>query len=452
MTRGVLLCLLAAAGLARDTNVVLIVADDLGYADLACYGHPFHETPALDRLAAEGLRCTRGYANAPNCAPTRAALMSGQYAPRTGVYTVNTSSRGKAKHRRLVPIENRRTLADGVVTLAEVFREAGYVTACMGKWHLGEDPRSQGFDVNVGGCRWGHPKSYHAPYRNPAMKDGPEGEYLTDRLGKEAARFVGEHADEPFLLYLPFYAVHTPIRPRADLEEHYAGKEGAEDHHVGYAAMVTALDQAVGRVLAALDEHGVAEDTLVVFLSDNGGHARFTDMAPLRGSKGQLHEGGVRVPWIVRWPGRVEPGSTSDVPQVGLDLFPTLCAAAGVEVPGGKVLDGVDLLPLWTRGEAPEREALFFHFPAYLQAYLPEQGRWRITPSGALVTRRWKLIERFEDGRLELYDLLADPGETDECSAEHAEVAARLRDRLVAWRAEVDAPLPTEPEPAYEGE
>ena len=445
-----LLLTLCSVAAAQRTNVVLMVADDLGWTDLGCYGHATHETPHLDGLAAQGLRCTHAYANAPNCAPTRAALMSGQLAPRTGVYTVGSPARGKTERRRLIPIENRTVLADEQVTLAEAFQAAGYATAVMGKWHLGDDPTTQGFDVNVGGLDWGHPKRYHSPYKNPRLEDGPDGEYLTDRLGEEAARFIGAHADEPFFLYLPFYAVHTPIQPRADLAAHYEGVEGVP--HVGYAAMVTSTDQAVGRVLAALDEHGVADRTVVVFFSDNGGHAKFTSMAPLRGSKGQLYEGGVREPLIVRWPGRVAPGTVSDVPQIGTDLYPTLCAAAGVPVPEGKLLDGVDLVPLWTRGEAPAREALYWHFPAYLQGYLDIHGHWRITPSGSVRAGRWKLIERFETGALELYDVVGDVSEAHECSAEHPEIVARLHGMMKAWRAETGAPVPTELNPEYVGD
>ncbi|MDA1263770.1 MAG: sulfatase, partial [Planctomycetota bacterium] len=318
-----LLALATCAAAQKRTNVVLLLADDLGYTDLGCYGHPFHETPNLDGLAAEGLRCTRGYANAPNCAPTRAALMSGMYSPRTGVYTVGTSERGKSKSRLLIPIPNTTELADEVVTLAEAFDAAGYVTGHFGKWHLGEDASTQGFDVNVGGWSAGSPRGgYHGPYKNPFL-EGPEGEYLTDRLGAEAAAFIGEHAAEPFFLYLPFYSVHTPIQPRKDLKDHFAAKANPREHHVAYAAMVTALDQAVGQVLGALDEHDLTENTIVVFLSDNGGHGKFTKMTPLRGSKGQLFEGGIREPWIVRWPARVEPG-TSDALQIGLDLYPSL--------------------------------------------------------------------------------------------------------------------------------
>ncbi len=443
-----------AAQVPSRPNLVLILADDLGYGDLACYGHPYHRTPNLDRLAAEGLRCTRGYAPAPNCAPTRAALMTGRYAPATGIYTVGTSKRGSASDRRLIPIPNRTVLEERWVTLAESLRAAGYVTGLFGKWHLGSDPRIQGFDEALAGGIQGHPKSYFSPYHLPALEDGPRGEYLTDRLGEEAAAFITRHAAEPFFLYLPFYAVHSPHQARPDLIARYS------DRPVGaarYAAMVSALDEAVGRVLKALDAAGLSEKTLVVFLSDNGpyqppGAPDLQSAGPLRGGKGELYEGGIREPWIVRWPSRVPAGGECAVPQIALDLYPTFCSAAGIGGEELPPLDGVDLLPLWCGGEAPERDGLFFHFPVYLESYSRadrRQGRWRETPSGALVTSRWKLIERFESGAFELYDLEADPGEGGECSARYPKVRARLAERLARWREAVGAPVPTEPNPLY---
>ncbi len=450
----ILLCATASPARGQDpeprTNLVLILADDVGWKDLGCYGHPLHETPHLDRLAAEGVRSTDAYANAPNCAPSRAALMSGLYGPRTGIYTVGKSTRGKSENRRLIPTENRTVLADEVRTLAEVLGDAGYATAAIGKWHLGPDPTSQGFQLGIGGSP-GHPQSYTSPYGNPSIPDGPEGEYLTDRLASEAEKFVAAHAHEPFFLYLPFFTAHTPIQGRPDLVEYYeaARREAGSEHHVGYAAMIGALDEAVGRVLAALDEHGLRERTLVVFLSDNGGHARFTDMAPLRGSKGMLYEGGIRVPMIARWPGHIPAGQVSHVPQIALDLFPTFVEVAGARAP--ELLDGVSLVELWTAGRAPDREALFWHFPAYLQAYLPGQGDWRTTPAGAIRVGDYKLIEYFEDGRLELYDLRDDLGESRDLTALIPGKAAELHAELVRWRKATGAPVPSTPNPEYGG-
>ncbi len=431
-------------------NIVLLYADDLGYGDLGCYGNALHETPVIDQLAAEGLRFSDAYANAPNCAPSRAALMSGQYAPRTGVYTVNSSARGKSKHRMLIPIENRPDLEGDVLTIAEVLQGAGYATAHVGKWHLGADPTEQGFDVNRGGSRAGHPKSYHSPYKNVPLDEGPQGEYLTDRLAQEACAFIAEHAEEPFFLYLSFYSVHTPIQGREDLVEHYRAK-GLEGKAAGFAAMVGAVDEAVGCVLGCLEELQLEENTLVLFYSDNGGHGRHSDMGPLRGAKGMLHEGGIRVPLIARWPGRVAPGTTSAAPVIGVDLFPTFAELARAAVPEEKVLDGESLVPLLTNGDAPRREALYWHFPAYLEGSTQEQGRWRATPGGVIRCGDWKLIENFENGRLDLYDLARDVGETRDLAATQTKRALELLARLRRWRASIGAPVPTERNPEYEG-
>lgn len=447
MVRLITALLLAAGLFASDRpNIVLIVADDLGWKDLGCYGHPVHRTPHLDQLAAEGLRLTDAYASAPNCAPTRAAILSGQYAPRTGVYTVGSSKRGKSKNRALIPVENRTDLDEGVVTLAETLQASGYRTACMGKWHLSKDPRDHGFDVNVAGTTWGHPKRYHSPYGNPFLEDGEKGEYLTDRLASEAASFISESTESPFFLYLPFYTVHTPIQPRKDRLA--AVKDRVGDHHAAYAAMVEGMDEAIGVVLASVQARGIEEETLVVFLSDNGGHGRYTDMGPLSGSKGMMNEGGIRVSWIVHQPGTI-PVGVSSVPQIGVDLYPTLCEAAGAALPA-QPLDGVSLLDHWKGGKKPERDALYFHFPVYLQAYLPEQGNWRLTPSSAIREGRFKLIETFEDGELRLYNLAKDPAEANECSARHPDVVQRLHQKLARWREEIGAEVPTERNPEYE--
>ena len=258
-------------------NIVLLVADDMGWRDLGCTGHPVHETEAIDGLAREGVRFTQAYANAPNCAPSRAALLSGLYAPRTGVFTVGTASRGKTGYRKLLVPTNRTDLDLEFVTLAEALRAGGYRTGHVGKWHLGPDPCTQGFDVNVAGGTAGHPKGYRSPYRNANLPDGPDGEYLTDRLGEEAVRFIEEEDGRPFFLYLPFYSVHTPIQGRSDLHEYYKAmaSEGV-DVKPGYAAMVTALDEAVGEVLAALEREGLEENTIVFFSSEGGTGTRNT--------------------------------------------------------------------------------------------------------------------------------------------------------------------------------
>lgn len=435
----------------RRPNVVLFYADDLGWKDLGCYGNGFHETPRLDQLAREGMLFRAAYANAPNCAPSRASLMTGLYTPRHGVYTVAPSTRGKSQHRKLLVPATKRALEPESWTLAEALGTAGYRCASIGKWHLGESPTTQGFEFNAGGTQRGHPKSYFSPYSNPALADGPEGEHLTARLTAEALGFLEEAREGPFFLYLPYFAVHTPIQAREDLAAKYRERKGDNEGRLPrpeYAAMVEAMDQSVGAVLDKLDELELATHTLVIFSSDNGGHGRQTSMAPLRGSKGMLYEGGIREPFFVRWPGRVEAGSASDAVVIGTDLFPTLLEAAGIALPEGRVLDGESLVPLLTGAGELEREAVFWHFPAYLQGYDKTQ-RWRTTPASAVRAGPYKLLEFFEDGRLELYDLEADIGETQDLAEELPEVRARLHAQLVAWREAVAAPVPSELNPEY---
>jgi arylsulfatase len=427
-------------------NIVFILADDVGWRDPAFMGSDFHETPHLDRLAGQGMTFTAAYANGANCAPTRAALLSGQYAPRTGVYTVGSPRRGRDEDRRLRPAPSRRTLPSAVVTLAETLGAAGYVTASVGKWHLGNDPnhgpRAQGFDVNVGGHALGHPTSYVSPYGNPELPDGPDGEHLTARLTDEAITFIEAHRDERFFLYLPYYAAHTPLQPEHERLAKYRDKApGALHRHPRYAALLEGMDAGIGRVLDALDAHDLAGRTLVVFMSDNGGTRATTSMAPLRGSKGMFYEGGIRVPLVARWPGRIAAGATCDVPVIGLDWYPTLVEIAGA-APPDRTLDGTSLVPLLTGSGPIGRDALYWHFPAYLEARARKEDPWRTTPCGAVRSGDLKLIEFFEDGRLELYDLEADPGETTNLVAARPAAAAALHRDLRRWRRGINAAMP----------
>jgi len=446
----------------RPPNIVFLFIDDLGWRDVGFMGSTFYETPHIDRLAHGGMIFTDAYSNAPNCAPTRACLMSGQYGPRHGVYTVGSSTRGKAKGRRLIPIENNTTLSADVVTLAESLKAAGYATCHLGKWHLGgkpdTKPEGQGFDVNVGGNHAGHPRTYFSPYKNPDLPDGSGGEYLTDRLTDEAVRFIDAHRDGPFFLYLAHYAVHTPLQAKKELVEKYKKKEpsGGHDHPV-YAAMIDSLDRGVGRILGRLDDLGLADDTLVVFFSDNGGCGGYealgiqgleiTSQAPLKGGKGTLCEGGIRVPMAVRWPGRVPAGTRCEAPVIGLDFYPTMLEVAGAKPPAGQVLDGESLVPLMTQKGDLDRDAIYWHFPAYLQG---GGGTWRTTPGGVIRSGDWKLIEYFEDGRLELYNLRNDIGETTNLAKKMPEKTTELHNRMLAWRKELGAPVPTEKNPKFD--
>ena len=437
-------------------NIVLFLIDDLGWTDVGCFGSQFYETPHIDRLAEQGMRFTSAYANAPNCAPTRACLMSGQYTPRHGVFTVGTSERGKSRLRRLIPVRNRTVLPAETHTLAEALRQAGYATCHLGKWHLGNTsdtaPSAQGFDVTVGSDIHIGRVAHFSPYGSSDLSDGPDGEYLTDRLTDEAIEFVRMDRQQPFFLYLAHHAVHTPVRAKADKVERYHRKPPAgEHHHAEYAAMIESVDESVGRIAEALDELDLSRNTLVVFFSDNGGHARFTSNAPLRGSKGMLYEGGIRVPMIARWPGRVPAGATCDTPVIGIDFFATFVELAEGNLPADQAVDGASLSPLLDNPQATrDSRELYWHFPAYLEPYTREQGRWRTTPAGAIRQDDWKLLEYFEDGRTELYNLRYDVGETNDLAERLPARRDRLAGALRAWRRSVNAPVPTELNPDYQ--
>jgi arylsulfatase A-like enzyme len=433
----------AGASPKRKPNFVFIFIDDLGWKDAGFMGSAYYQTPNIDRLAAEGLVFTSAYSGAPNCAPSRACLMSGQYTPRHGVYTVGTSERGRAELRKLIPTENTTNLDSEIVALPKALKSGGYTSACIGKWHLGSKspyrPVDRGFDVQFERNHGGH-----------FSKDG---EYLTDRLTDEAIKFVEANKGGPFFLYLSHHAVHTPIQAKAELIEKYKNKKPTEAHNnPTYAAMIESVDQGVGRLMDKLDELGLTENTAVFFFSDNGGYANATSMVPLRGSKGMLYEGGIRVPLIVRWPGTIKPGSVCDVPVIGVDFYPTMLDMAGVPNPSGHILDGRSIVPLLKGRSALERRAIFWHFPAYLEAYNEEQWPWRTTPAGAVRQGDWKLIEFFEDGKAELYNLADDIGEKNDLAGTMPDKVRELHRVLAEWRRNLGAPVPTEKNPQYDPE
>lgn len=454
----------------RPPNVIVFVADDLGQRDVACYGSTFYETPHIDRLAAEGARFTDAYAACPVCSPTRAALLTGLWPQRTGVTDyigAPTRPDDWKRNTRLLPAPCADRLALENITLAEALKSAGYATFFGGKWHLGPEghwPEDQGFEVNRGGCDAGGPytgKQYFSPYNNPRLSNGPPGEHLPDRLAGEAAAFIEAHRDKPFLVYLPFYDVHTPLMARADLREKYLakrrnlglkerwGREGprevrlSQDHAV-YAGMVEAMDLAVGKVLAKLDALDLTRDTLVIFTSDNGGLSTSegwpTSNAPLRAGKGWLYEGGIREPLLVRWPARIKPGLTIATPVSSPDLMPTLLDAAGVAPKSRPATDGISLLPTLSGTPPPERP-LFWHYPHY--------GNQGGAPSAAVRLGDWKLIEWFEDGRSELFDVAQDPAESRDLATAEPDRVKQLKDILHRWQQSVGAKFPT-PNPAYD--
>ncbi len=437
-------------------NIVMVYVDDLGWRDVGFMGSDFYETPNVDRLASEGMVFTNAYACAPNCAPSRACLMSGQYSPRHGIYTVGSSERGKAKDRKLIPTPNRTTLPMDKITIAEMLKQAGYKTAHAGKWHLGEGensgPQSQGFDVNIGGYQAGSPRSYFSPYQNPYLEDGPEGEHLTDRITSESIRFIEQNKQNPFFLYLSFYAVHTPLRAKEELIERYEEKPKGERHnHATYAAMVENTDWNIGRVLDTLDELELSENTVVIFYSDNGGYGPATTMKPLRGAKGMMYEGGIRVPLTVKYPNHIEAGSTCDEAVTGVDFYPTFMELAQGSISEDYPLDGESLMPLLTQTGDFDREALYWHFPAYLQAYHDSTDIWRTTPAGVIRKGDFKLIEFFEDGQLELYNLKEDTGETKNLVDAMPQKANELHQMMRQWRKDLNAPVPSELNPQYQG-
>lgn len=443
------ICLCCNACAATRPNVVHIVVDDLGVMDVGFMGDERYNTPNIDRLAAQSMVFTEGYAPAANCAPSRACVLTGQNPMYHGVYTVGSSERGKARTRKIIPTQNSTVVADKHVLLTEVFKEQGYLVAQVGKWHIGEDPTTQGVDINVAGNDRGGPGTYFSPYKVSHLSDGPKGEYLTDRLTTEAIKILEAHKDEKFFLYFPFYTVHTPIQGKPELIENYAGRD---DVHHEYAAMVESLDQNVGRLMEALDRLGLTENTIVVFTSDNGGIRDFSPQDPYRAGKGSYYEGGVRVPFAVRWPGVVEAGSKSDVPVTGLDFYPTYLEILGLKP--NKPLDGTSLLGLLKGTDTIAKRPLFWHFPIYLQAYNPktDDGRdplFRTRPGSTMRYGKWKLHHYFEDMTYELYDLDADAGERHDLAESMPGKVAELATMLDAWRTEHQAPIPTEPNPGY---
>ncbi len=444
----------------RRPNIIFVLADDLGWTDLGCYGSEYYETPHIDRLAAGGMKFSYGYSCGPNCQPTRAALLSGQYAPRTGIYTVGSRDRFDTSHRPLVPLENVTALALEKITIAEALRDAGYATGMFGKWHLGNGrehhPLEQGFDEAISS------NGRHFNFRTSPKVDVPEGTYLADFLTDRAVDFIERHAEEPFFLYLPHFAVHSPWHAKESLIAHFRDKRPAGGHRdPTYAAMIASVDESVGRILDALDELDLAEQTLVIFSSDNGGVGGYadagvpqarsiTDNAPLRGGKGMLYEGGVRVPYVFHWPGRIAAGSVCHEPINSVDLYPTLLDVAGAAPPNDYPLDGTSYLTLLT-GDATKlpRRSLYWHFPGYLGS---GKNAWRTTPAGAIQEGTWKLLEFFEDGRLELYNLANDVGQRANLVDSESQRARVMYERLVAWRGEIGAQMPERRERAAQSE
>jgi len=443
------------------TNVVLILIDDLGWTDVGCYGSRYYETPNIDRLASDGMRFTNGYAACNVCSPTRAAIMTGKYPARLLLTQWLPSGRWSPTKNRLREGRYVSNLPLEEVTIAEALREAGYRTGFIGKWHLGTEtyyyPEHQGFDVNVAGRDYGAPGSYFYPFKGTwkipttglaLRKDSPlpgkEGDYLVDRLAEEAETFIRENADKPFFLMLAHYAVHTPLQGKPDKVARY--EKVPKDRRQGkpaYAAMVESVDDSVGRVMRTLRDLGLEDRTLVIFTSDNGGNARVTDNAPLRAGKGTNYEGGLRVPVVVKWPGRTRPGSISDEPVISTDFYPTILAATGQDPRPHQHVDGKSLVPVLTGAGGLDRDTLCWHYPHYNQH--PQSF-----PSSVIRAGDWKLMENLETGQVALYNLADDVGERHNLADRESTKAAELLGRLKAWRDAVGAD-PMRPNPEYEG-
>jgi arylsulfatase A-like enzyme len=437
-------------------NILLIFVDDLGWKDVGYQGSDFHETPHIDKLAKDGMVFSSGYAAAGNCAPSRACLMSGQYTPRHGLYAVGSTRRGAVNQMRMVPVANSKGLRSDIVTLAEVLRDSGYTTGCFGKWHLGSadngtDPKSQGFDVVMDRKQSGS-----------GVRGDPKAVFS---ITASAAGFMQANNESPWFAFVSHHAIHTGLQARRTTLERFEKKTpGGQHKNPLYAACTYELDAGIGMLLAKIDELGERDDTLVVFTSDNGATTE-SPQEPLRGNKGSYHEGGIRVPFVVRWPKRIAAGTTCSVPVSNVDLFPTFLAAAGVEVPDGKILDGESLLPLFADGGTLEREAIFWHFPGYLDRPVL-RGRdplFRTRPVSVIRKGDWKLCLYHEEWQLDggrtrlaannatdLYDLRTDIGERKDLSETNAAKRNELLDDLLGWFDATGAELPNRRNPSYD--
>ena len=444
-------------------NILLVYLDDFGWKDTGYMGSDFYETPHIDKLAAGGMVFTDAYSSAANCAPARASLLSGQYTPRHQIYNVGTKPRGKSAHRRLEHIPGVKILDKDIKTWAHQLQAAGYQTATMGKWHLSEDPIPYGFHINVGGTSNGSPTNgYYPPHgKLPGLQNVPANEYVTDTLSKKACKFITANKDKPWMLYLTHFAVHTPIQAKKELVAKYESKKSGSLHgDVKMATMIQAVDDGLGKIVAKLEELEIRDNTVIMFFSDNGGYGPATDMDPLKGYKGTYYEGGIRVPFFVNWPGVVKPNQKSAEPIIGVDVYPTLCEIGGASLPENQIGDGVSLVKLF-KGEVAnlnqddQPRALFWHFPAYLQSYksVYDEQRdplFRSRPCSVIRKGKWKLIQFFESGDLELYDLENDVAETTNVGSSNPAVMAELVSEAKIWQAQTAAAIPQSLNPEFD--
>ncbi|MBB5268755.1 sulfatase [Algibacter amylolyticus] len=434
-------------------NVVLFVVDDLGWTDMGAYGSDLYQTPNVDKLASEGVLYTDAYSACTVCSPTRASILTGKYPARinlTDWITGHVKKYGKIK----IPEWNQE-LSQDEYTLGEAFQDNGYETFHVGKWHLGEEeknwPEHNGFDENIGGFKAGSPAAhsgggYFSPYNNPRLNDGPDGEYLTERLTNEVVKLIDDNQKKPFFINFWLYNVHTPLEASQEKVDKYKSIVNLEGHHtnVTYAAMVEHMDDALGKVVKTLKEKGLDENTIIVFTSDNGGlrgnfendRRKVTDNFPLRSGKGDIYEGGVRIPLIIKWPNKIKSGVTRNTMSISADIYPTLMGLANLKFPETKsqYFDGVDLSNELLNQQKVKRETVYWHYPHY---HL--EGA---TPYSALRHKNWKLIYKYETKQYELYDLKTDIGEEEDLSQINPEKLKELSELLHKWLQDTDAQIP----------
>ena len=437
-------------------NIVLIVADDLGWSDLSYMGSEYYETPNIDKLSKSGMTFYNGYASSANCAPSRATMLSGKYHTEHGIYTVRNSDRGSRKTRKIIPIETKTTLDLDFFVIPEMLKEMGYTNGHFGKWHLGDvgfHPEQSGFDVNIGGNKHGGPGGYFAPYPNPELENEPKGEYLTDRIGDEVVKFIDINKENNFFAYVPFFSVHTPIQSKPDYQKKYSNKESNEFHNrADYAGMIQSLDENIGKILDKIDALNLSENTLIIFTSDNGGIRAISNQYPLRAGKGSYYEGGIKVPMIFSWKGKIEAKTESYERVSNLDFYPTIKKLVGYNE--SIDLDGEDLTPIF-KGEKLKKRELYFHFPVYLEPYRVQLDSgtdplFRTRPGTVIIKDNWKLHHYYEDNKFELYDLEKDVSESENLSEIKKEKKNELLIDLNNWRKTNNAPIPSRLNPYYD--
>ncbi|MDC1106004.1 sulfatase [Prolixibacteraceae bacterium] len=438
----------------KKPNVIVFLVDDLGYKDLGYTGSLFYETPNIDKIANEGVIFNNGYSAASNCAPSRACLLSGQNTPRHGIYTVKSSERGNSKSRKIIPIPNTLVLPNRVQSLGDLFKSHGYRTISLGKWHVGDSPLTQGFDENIAGCEMGNPgrNGYFSPYNVP-LESKIENEYLTDRLTSEAISFIDRNQQNPFFIYLSYYSVHSPLITKRDLLEKYTHKTKSPGQaNANYAGMIETVDNNMGKLLKALKQTGVLENTMIIFTSDNGGVRKTSHQDPLRSGKGSYYEGGIRVPFFIYWKGTILGQRKSSLPVVNMDIYAT-CKDL-VDDNSSQVCDGRSLLPLILKDKELPIRPLFWHFPIYLESHVgkDDQARdvlFRTRPGTVVRYGDWKLHYYYEDNAMELYNLASDIGETNDLKDQYPEKCLELYTMIKDWRNNLDAPIPVKQNPDY---